>query len=439
MVANVLPASRHQVRVYLSPGRVAADGAYNVVTWFRVSGPLDVDRLRNAFGKVIARHPGLRTTFAVRDGQAVQIIHERIPDSVFRVVDLSDLPDGPIRQAALDELAAEITGTPCCLDLGPLIHVTVVRLGERRYELFIVLDHVISDEWSSTFFTEEIAAVYDEPDTVLEPAPAYRQEYPAEQFQRDRAYWISRFEPPAPRPFADLSTEEFPGAFDAIRYQFKVPVDLVDHRAPRLRVTPHVYVLAGYYAALWEITRESDLTIATFGDTRRTAAEFQTLGYFQNLFGLRTTVEADLPFTALLDRVKREFFAAMRHRGFAMLDAFDLVPEPPGPRRNRLYQALLTYSGGQGNHWRFTGVELEAVDLPRKGAFAEIHLGMFRSGQVYNADLTTGLAVEPAVAERFVRVFDGVLRKAVDCPSMTVAELVTHPGDPVIERSGPPW
>ena len=49
--------------------------AYNLASLYRVEGELDLPRLEEAFGRVVARHRLLRSTFHARGDQVLQIEH----------------------------------------------------------------------------------------------------------------------------------------------------------------------------------------------------------------------------------------------------------------------------------------------------------------------------------------------------------------------------
>jgi hypothetical protein len=59
----------------LQPG----SAAYNLPVAVRLAGALDIDALRRALAEVVRRHEALRTTFAARDGEPVQVIAAAAP------------------------------------------------------------------------------------------------------------------------------------------------------------------------------------------------------------------------------------------------------------------------------------------------------------------------------------------------------------------------
>ena len=57
-------------------------------------------------------------------------------------------------------LITEKTGRPFDLARGPLVRVTLLRLGDEDYILLLVIHHIVSDGWSMTVLFREISALY---------------------------------------------------------------------------------------------------------------------------------------------------------------------------------------------------------------------------------------------------------------------------------------
>ncbi len=64
--------------------------AYNIFFALRICSELDVPALQRSFGRLISRHPSLRTTYTVLDGKSVQKIHDS-QDVCFEETDASEL------------------------------------------------------------------------------------------------------------------------------------------------------------------------------------------------------------------------------------------------------------------------------------------------------------------------------------------------------------
>ena len=65
--------------------------AYNLPVGFRILGRLDATALEYAFNEIIRRHEALRTTFAMSDGEPLQVIHPELSIKI-NITKLDHLP-----------------------------------------------------------------------------------------------------------------------------------------------------------------------------------------------------------------------------------------------------------------------------------------------------------------------------------------------------------
>ncbi|WP_344893580.1 condensation domain-containing protein, partial [Nonomuraea antimicrobica] len=202
------PLSPAQERMWLLDRLEADAGAYNVFLAHRLRGDLDADRLAAAVGAIAARHEILRTTYASRDGEPVQIVREPGDGVPLERLDLSGLPAGS-REARARELAAERIRRPFDLAAGPPWRASLLRLDEREHVLCVVFHHIAVDGWSTELFSAELAALYPDPYGQA-PAPpalqygdyaAWQRERLAEEAAGQLAYWRDRLADP---PVLDL-------------------------------------------------------------------------------------------------------------------------------------------------------------------------------------------------------------------------------------------
>ena len=126
--------------------------AYNLCSTFRVLGPIDVPRLQRAFEAVASRHRLLRSTFRADGQDALQIVHERVPLAIERIIVEED---GGLEAAARE--AAE----PFDLERGPLVRLRLIEeTSGRNCLLTFVLHHMLADERSLELLWTELAEAY---------------------------------------------------------------------------------------------------------------------------------------------------------------------------------------------------------------------------------------------------------------------------------------
>ena len=83
-----LPLSFAQERLWFIDQLEPGSAGYNVPGAVTIQGELDIDQLEQAFNLIIARHENLRTVFPSQEGQAQQVILDRLDFRLERI-DLS--------------------------------------------------------------------------------------------------------------------------------------------------------------------------------------------------------------------------------------------------------------------------------------------------------------------------------------------------------------
>src|SRR5207302_9803099 len=75
------------------------------------------------------------------------------------VEDLGGLPEAEREPEARRRARAEAR-RPFVLARGPLLRVTLLRLGAEDHVLVVVLHHIVSDGWSTGVLIEELTRLY---------------------------------------------------------------------------------------------------------------------------------------------------------------------------------------------------------------------------------------------------------------------------------------
>src|SRR5262249_58787381 len=114
--------------------------------------------LELSLNEIVRRHQALRTTFSIVEGQPVQVVSPSLRISL-PVVDLTDRPEAE-REEEARRLAQEEAQRPFDLSRGPLLRVTLLRLGPQEHVVLLVIHHIAADGWSLGVFFRELAALY---------------------------------------------------------------------------------------------------------------------------------------------------------------------------------------------------------------------------------------------------------------------------------------
>src|SRR5215218_85354 len=111
------PLSFGQQRLWLLDRLEPGSTAYNMPSPIRLRGALDRSALERALGEIVRRHESLRTTFADREDEPVQVV---LPPAGFHLplADLSGLP-AEVRDVEARRILIE-DKRPFDLERGPL-------------------------------------------------------------------------------------------------------------------------------------------------------------------------------------------------------------------------------------------------------------------------------------------------------------------------------
>ncbi|MFC9328528.1 amino acid adenylation domain-containing protein [Kitasatospora sp. NPDC057015] len=181
-------ASAAQQGVWLTERLGAAGDTYHMPVLISFDS-IDTAALTAACAAVVARHPGLASSFAERDGR-IELRHHEQPFTVSEIDARTDGPD------SLAKRLAEECGRPFALDAGPLVRFTLLHGPRGRADLLVVAHHAVFDGMSKDVLVADLAAAYNAlvagrplPIGVPGAAPA-SPSAPAEELLREAAAWF---------------------------------------------------------------------------------------------------------------------------------------------------------------------------------------------------------------------------------------------------------
>jgi amino acid adenylation domain-containing protein len=436
-----IPLSVAQEQLWYFSQLAPGNPIYNEAVTIRKDGAFDPAAFRSAFHEIVRRHEIWRTTFEVRDGAPVQVVHP-VPAMELPLVDLSSLP----RPGAEDE-AAQMAGQearrPYALDRGPLMRPMLVRLAADHHRLYLALHHLIFDGFSLyRVILPELITLYEsfaagkEP-ALPEPAIQYadyaiwsQQSAKTEAFVRRMEYWRRHLEGAPelqlPLDHARPHQQRFRGAIERVR----LPEDLV--RGLRSLGSSEgatlFQVLATAFAVLlYRYTAgQDDVVFGTASDLRQRPELEGMVGYCLTPVVVRADLRGDASFRQLLDRVRTELLDDLTHQvPFGRLVA-DLRP-PRDAGINPLFQAMLVLEpplSSIHSSWSLHQMEAElgnAIGNAKFDLTLELDArpeGHIEGRLIYNTDL-----FDPQTAQRITGHWLRLLEGIRDAPERRVSEL----------------
>jgi amino acid adenylation domain-containing protein len=334
-------------------------GTYNVPQNLRLTGPLQLEALRESFGHIVRRHEVFRTSFPAPNGHPQQMIVSDL-DVPLPITDLGALPQGE-RELAARRLMREQARRPFDLERGPLFRISVLRITPQEHILLLCLHHIICDAWSMEVIVRELGELYqtlargDRP--VLPELPIQYSDYAHWQRRRldgevledQLAYWRKQL---AGAPTTLALPTDYPRPAVRSYRGAKQSVDLSASLTARLRAlaqgegaTLFMAVLAAFQALLARYTGQEDIVVGSPMSGRSRVETEGLVGLFLNTLAFRTDCSGNPTYRQLLSRVREVALAAYSHQELP----FEKLVEALRPERSLtqtpLFQVMFVMHG----------------------------------------------------------------------------------------------
>jgi hypothetical protein len=151
------PLSSGQARLWMLARLHPDSAAYNVPLALELAGELDVEALQRALTALEERQHALRLQLTPAPDDAAGIRQRLVPAGglTLRLRDCSEAADPRAEATALMETEAL---RPFRLERQTPVRAQLLRLGERRWVLLLVLHHAVCDAWSLPILWRELGA-----------------------------------------------------------------------------------------------------------------------------------------------------------------------------------------------------------------------------------------------------------------------------------------
>ena len=398
-----LPASFAQQRLWFL--EQWEPGVYNMSMAAGLTGNLNIPAMERAFQEIIRRHEMLRTTFKMVNGQLFQVI---APSSPFRIelIDLSSFPED-IRIMKMRRRIKEDMHHPYDLLRGPLLRVTMLKVGEQKHAMLIAMHHIISDGWSLEVLYNELTALYTayvngEPSPLPE-LPIQYADYAiwqqnllqGEVLEEQLSYWREQLtdlpvlQLPVDHPRPPIQT--FRGAVRTLI----VPTPLtsaLNSLCRKAGATLFMLLLGAFQTLLFRSTDQSIIPVGVPIAGRTDTRLEPLIGCFINTLVMRADFTGNPTFLQLLERIRDFALGAYEHQDIP----FEKLVETLQPGRdlsaNPLTQVMFALQNVPRGETRLPGLTLTPLSTVEEAMLSTM------GGQVQTAEPKHRVMVENKTA-----------------------------------------
>jgi amino acid adenylation domain-containing protein len=443
--ASTHPLSFGQRSLWFLYNLAPGSPAYTITYAGVISGDLDVPALERAAQALTDRNAVLRTTYAMRDGQPVALVHPHWRVRMARHDIGSD-------EHELDDWLRRESNRPFDLETGPVFRMTLLRRGPQEHVLVLVMHHIAVDFWSIDVMLDELRLLYGAQFGGALP-PACAEQYVDHVSRQNEAingeygerlweYWREQLS--GELPVMQLPTDRPRRVAQTYRgavHRFTIEAELtagLKKTGRSVGSTPYMTLLAAYATLLHRYNGQDDLLIGSPFACREYAAVSELVGYLANPLVLRADLHGDPTFSELLGRIKQTVLGALRHQEFP----FALLVERLRPVRDASHAPLFQVSFAWEQFRRFHDGPMPAAAGDKTLDLTSVHIGqggapddlMMLVGELdgklicalqYNTDLFDDATIE-RMAGHFTTLLRGIVadhnRSLSALPLLTEAE-----------------
>ncbi|MFF3442008.1 condensation domain-containing protein [Streptosporangium sp. NPDC002721] len=334
------PLSHAQESLWVLNQLAPRSPAYNAPHAFRLRGPLDVEALEWAIGRVVSRHESLRTTFTMTRRGPVQ-----------RVTGPAPVPLPVVETADAAGLVLEEYRRPFDLARGPLLRPVLYRVSPTEHVLLVLAHHIVFDGWSTAVFWRELCAFYrlraEGSGSCAEPPEPGVQYvdfavWERESLTGDRLaglvdYWRERLADSKGTALpTDLPRPRRP-LFQGAQHAFDLPVD-VRELCRATDTTPHMVYLAAFKVWLARRAGTRDVVVGSVVSGRSRTEVADLVGHFVNTLAVRTHLGGTRTFSEVVGRVRQSLLGAYEHQELPL----SRLTAELGTGRGTLFDVLFT-------------------------------------------------------------------------------------------------
>ena len=439
-----LPLSFAQQRLWFLDQLMPDNPSYNLPMALRVKGEFDLAAFEESLNAIVMRHESLRTTFANKEGNPVQVIAETMPVEI-EFIDFSGLSEKK-RESETRRIASEDTMEPFDLEIGPLFRTKVIKLADNDHVVLFNMHHIISDGWSMNILVGEFAVFYD---AFSAGNPARAQLPPLAIQYADFAHWQRQWlkdealdeqinfwkekiglnpEPlNLPTDFPRPSVQTFNGHSEAVT----VPADVLSalkDLSKQEGVTLFMTLLAAFQTLLHRYTNQDEILVGS-PIASRTHTEIEKLiGFFVNNLVLKAAFKDDLDFRSLLKQIRTTTLEAYAHQDLPFEQLVEILQPERDMSHAPIFQVAFVMQNTPMGAMELSTLKLEPVQAEQRIAKYDLSLiamegaeGLYAEFE-YNSDLFRADTIR-----RMLSQFIHLLKDIVSEPDKRVDRLALMP------------
>ncbi|MBW4570976.1 MAG: amino acid adenylation domain-containing protein [Tolypothrix carrinoi HA7290-LM1] len=383
-IESIYPLSPMQQGMLFHTVYAPNSGVYVEQVLFTICGELNIAAFKQAWQKLVERHPVLRTLFVWEKQQVpLQVVRKQV-ELPWNYCDWRELSP-KAQQQRLEEFLHADRYQGFVLNQAPLMRFTLMELASQRYQFLWSHHHIIMDGWCLPILLKEVLTFYEaynRGESCYIPALSPYRDYIAWLQKQDvseaEAFWrrtLKGFRTPTPlvvdRPSLQ-SLEQYPTYHKQELSLSSEVTQKLQSLARQHSITLATLVQAAWAMLLSRYSGESEVLfgVTVSGRSGNLSGIEEMVGLFINTLPLRVSVPREKPVLQLLQEVQ-QMLLELQEYAYIPLAEVQRLSEVKAPLA--LFESILVFENypvdkslRQSNHsFKVTEVEVfEQTNYP---------------------------------------------------------------------------
>lgn len=424
-------ASAEQERLWFLDHSATLSHGLNLCVSFSVAREPGMEAMERAIEQLVRRHESLRIRFE-EEGGRLKAIDRGETDIGFDRVDLS--------QSTVTQVKGYVLGLgqrQFDMHRGPLWSVSLVRLPDESFRLYLAIHHLIADGWSLVILGKELRELYESflrtiPPRLVKRAGRYSEFAKAEGANENRPDGIDSVvqsllghSEGASQTFLQKTVSL--DQAEVVHHQFSVSAEiaaLMERLARDTHSTLFAVVLAAFAVNLARITRETEPVVGVPFTNRLSLEREGVVGPFANPLPIRVSLSREQSFLRLIGRCRDGLAAAQKIQHVPLTRLTEKLRKHNNESHFYPFRVMVSYIRDDLATPRLDGPQLGEMQLETQPGDLDMFLTFFHRGRGLDGLLSCSTGTLPATAiaswldDLFVLV-----KKAAASPEKTLEEL----------------
>lgn len=415
--------------------QIEGDGInYNISMALRLSGNLDRTRLESAFNALIKRHSALRTSFHLKDGEPVQVVHENTDFNIDYII----AEENQISSMIKDFI------TPFKFSKAPLLRARLFKIGEESHVLVIDMHHIVSDGVSLEIISRELFALYN--NGVLSDLKIQYKDFSEWQINlrqnnlqesgelnKKEQFWLDLFkgELPVLNMPADYPRPAIQ-SFEGSRLSYKQSADIIAGLrkfAAQTGATLYMVLTAAFNVMLHKYSGQEDIIIGSPAAGRLYPELSGLVGMFVNTLAVRNAPSPQKTFAGFLEEVKTNALKAYDNQEYQFEELVEKLKIPKDISRNPLFDVMFVLQNIEVMGMNVDGLSFAPLNFHNNVSKFDLTLEAIENGDelTFNFEYCTKLFKKETI-QRLAGHYTNILAQVINNPQIKLSdiEMLSH-------------